>query len=284
MHNLENIAEKFKILGFTLLESDIYCYLLRHGLSTGYSIAKGINKPAANVYKALDTLSQKGGVVASQGASKSYNATHWKELLNSHQKQFEKGLDDLSDKLKLIEKQEADEQVYQVDNYAQVIDHTIDLIKSAKKVVLADIEPDAIPLFEPALVEAANRGVEVRIKAYEEVELVGVHVTLRRHGLDIYKKTTDVSFTICIDGNEFSTAMLAPNNLKVIQAFRSQSALMNSIVHNYVLYGQVLTELKAQLKDNDFEQAKMTLKNTEHLHPLSEENFVFYNLKQRYDI
>ncbi|KTF17918.1 TrmB family transcriptional regulator [Pseudoalteromonas sp. H105] len=284
MNDLKNIAENFKILGFTLLESDIYCYLLRHGLSTGYSIAKGINKPAANVYKALDTLSQKGGVVASQGASKSFNAIHWKELLSSQKKQFEQGLSDLSEKLKLVERHDTDEQVYQVDNSAQVIDHALSLIKNANKLVLADIEPDAISLFASALVEAANRGVEVRIKAYEEIELTGVHVTLRRHGSDIHKKSTDVSFTICIDGFEFSTAMLAQNNFRVIQAFRSQSALMNSIVHNYVLYGQVLTELKAQLKDNDLERAKLTLKNTEHLHPLSEENFVFHNLKKRYGI
>ena len=37
---MSEIAEHFQALGFTQLESDIYCFLLANGLSTGYSIAK----------------------------------------------------------------------------------------------------------------------------------------------------------------------------------------------------------------------------------------------------
>jgi hypothetical protein len=56
------------------------------------------------------------------------------------------------------------------------------------------------------------------------------------------------------------------------------------IIHNYILYGQVLTDLKKQIKNNDFTQAKMTLENTEHLRPLSNENIVFQHFKNRYAI
>jgi hypothetical protein len=59
---------------------------------------------------------------------------------------------------------------------------------------------------------------------------------------------------------------------------------MNMIIHNYILYGQVLTDLKKQIKNNDFTQAKMTLENTEHLHPLSNEIIVFQHFKNRYAI
>jgi sugar-specific transcriptional regulator TrmB len=278
------IAEHFKALGFTQLESDIYCYLLGSGLSTGYSIAKGINKPAANVYKALDSLSQKGGVVSSVGSSKSFDAVHWKELLDRQKEQFDQHIESLGEKLKLVNKREVDEQVYQMANREQVIQNSLNVIKNAEKIILADIEPDAMSVFSTVLIDAAKRGVEVRVKVYVPVTLPGVHVTLRDHAADIHEKSKDISFSICADGFEFVTAMLSQDTLSIIQAFRSHSALMNMIIHNYILYGQVLTDLKKQIKNNDFTQAKMTLENTEHLHPLSTENIVFQHFKNRYAI
>ena len=278
------LSQHFLALGFTALESDIYCFLLENGLSTGYSIAKGINKPAANVYKALETLSQKGGVASSNSAKKSFNAVHWRELLERQKKQFDQHLDSLSEKLQSIDKQVIDEQVYQIDNQAQVAESTIKLIGNANSFVLADIEPDALPLFADAFEQAAKRGVEVRIKAYQPVALSDVHVSLRQHGPDIHDKSSDVSFSICADGKEFVAAVLTKDTKKVIQAFRSHSALMNVIVHNYCLYGQVLTELKQHLNNNDLSQAKQVLSDTEHLHPLSQENLVFQHFKDSYNV
>lgn len=277
-------TQHFQALGFTQLESDIYLYLLRHGLSTGYSIAKGIQKPAANVYKALDTLAVKGGIVSAQGSNKAFNAIHWQELLDNHKKQFDTHIDTLSEQLKSVARQDVDEQVYQIDNCDQVIETTLRMLDGADSVILGDVEPEAIPIFDDALQAAAARGVEVRVKTYQPIKIAGVHTTLRRHGPDIHQKSADVAFSLCCDGHQFVTAMLSKDKKSVIQAFQSHSALMNLTIHTNILYGQVLTDLKDFLKNDDLKSAKAVLADTEHLHPLSSENVVFQRYKNRYGI
>ena len=280
----EQIITQFQELGFTQLESEIYLYLVKNGVSTGYSIGKGINKPAANVYKALDTLGQKGGVISASSNNKMFNAVDWRLLLDNHKKRFEQTIDKLNEQMESIVQPDIDEQVYQIDNRAQVIETSLSMINNAHTMVLGDIEPDALPLLSDALINAAKRGVEVRVKLYENAELPGVNISLRRHGSPIHNKTDDVAFSFSCDGSNFMLAMLAKNGKNVIQAFQSQSALMTMTMHTQILYGQVLTELKDLLKHNQLEQAKAVLEQTEHLHPLSAENVVFQRYKARYKI
>ena len=279
-----DISAHFQSLGYTQLESEIYLFLLKHGLSTGYAIAKGINKPAANVYKALETLGQKGGVVSSLGSNKTFNAVNWKDLLDQHTKQFNDNIDMLSEQLETFVQPEVDEQVYQMNNREQVIETTLKMIDAADSIILGDIEPIALPLFADALERAAKRGVEVRVKLYELADLAGVTVTLRRHGEPIHIKSSDVAFSFSCDGYQFVLAMLSREGNGVIQAFQSHSVLMNITMHTQILYGQVLTDLKKFLKDDDLVSAKAVLADTEHLHPLSAENIVFQRYKARYNI
>ncbi len=280
----DELSLQFQNLGFTQLESDIYLYLLKQGLSTGYAIAKGLNKPAANVYKALATLGQKGGVISSQGSNKTFNAVNWQDLLDNHSRQFQQNIELLSEQLKSFDQPDIGEQVYQMDNRDQVIETCLKMVEHAGSVLLGDIEPAALPLFADALVSAAARGVEVRLKIYEPADLPGVHCTLRRHGDAIHDKSADVAFSLSCDGQQFVLAMLAGDGNSVIQAFTSHSALMNMTMHTQILYGQVLTELKKLLKDNDLAGAKAVLADTGHLHPLSAENLVFQRYKARYNI
>ena len=53
--------------GFTDLEAEIYLFLLGSSPTTGYRVAKGIRKPAANTYKALQTLATKGAILVEDG-------------------------------------------------------------------------------------------------------------------------------------------------------------------------------------------------------------------------
>ena len=56
--------------GFTALESEIYVFLLGESPATGYRVAQGINKPAANTYKAIQTLQSKGAILVEEGSSR----------------------------------------------------------------------------------------------------------------------------------------------------------------------------------------------------------------------
>ena len=57
-------------LGLTRLEALTYVALLKNGPSTGYGIAKFIQKPASNAYRIIDSLVSKQLVVTDEGTKK----------------------------------------------------------------------------------------------------------------------------------------------------------------------------------------------------------------------
>ena len=63
MKSKDKIFESLKQLGLNNLEAEVYIHLLTNYPMTAYKVGKGINKPTANVYKAIESLSKKGAVI-----------------------------------------------------------------------------------------------------------------------------------------------------------------------------------------------------------------------------
>lgn len=269
-------------LGFTALETDIYLALLRYGDMTGYAVAKQVGKVVANVYKALESLHQKGAVLQLQQDQKRYAAVPWRQLLDHEQRKFSQTLSELATELESLPAPDAQEGVYQLKNPDQLLYDSRQLCRDAQGLLLADLQPAAVPLLAEELVAAASRGVEVRVKIYEPAELPGVHLTLRANGREVYGKTADVSFKLVADGNNFVIGLLSADLSRVIQAFKSRSALLNMSLFCGLTYELILTELKQSLAQNDLARSQQILADTAHLHPFSTENQVFNQFNQRY--
>lgn len=277
------ISNQLMEMGFTALESDIYLFLLTKGIQTGYAIAKGIGKPTANVYKALESLSAKGAIEFSVSSKKQYFASDWQQLLKRRKQQFEHNLSALEENLSRLQTQDAsDEQVYQIEHSEQVIEQSKKLITEAKNILIVELEPGAVPIFKQVLEEASQRGVEIWLKIYEPADFEGVNVILRQHGKEVYGKTQDISFKLAADGNAMLMADLTMDGKHVVQAFRSNSALMAMSIYSGLLYEVVLTELKRLIPLGDIAQANALLERTAHLHPMSTQNQVFQHYKDKY--
>lgn len=269
-------------LGFTELETDIYIALLTQGEMTGYAVAKQINKAVANVYKGLESLTQKGAVIQTHQDKKIYCAVPWRQLLESEQRKFSQTIEALAEQLDALPEPDENEQVYQLSNLDQVLSETLGFIKAAQHLILADVEPDALIYFAEALQQAAARGVEVRLKVYEQVSLPGVILTLRQNGTEVYARTGNIRFKLSADGQHFITALLHSNKKDLIQAFKSSSALMNMNIFSGLAYELILTELKQALSQSNLALAQQILQNTAHLHPFTTQNQVFHHYQQRY--
>lgn len=271
-------------VGFTQLESSVYLYLLREGPNTGYAIAKGVDKAVANVYKAIDRLTQKGGIEQTSGSGKQCVAVPWKRLLDGESEKFNNNISALSSLLEKLPEPQDDEQIYQVKSADQLRQHSVQMVDGAKHIILASLEPNVLHWLREPLIQAAHRGVEVRVKLYEAADLPGVQTIVRQYGAEVYGKTEDVQLSICVDGREMLNALLNLDTSHVVQAFRTKSALMTLMAYNQLLYEFVLTELKVAIPAGDIQKAKKILTDTEHLHVFSSENEVFDVFKDRYEI
>ena len=283
MSSHNQICQQLEQMGFTSLEAEIYLALLTKGKQTGYAIAKHLHKPTANVYKAIDSLTEKGAVEFTTDKKKSYFACDWKQFLSRKQQQFNETLSNLEDNLSQLDNPvEDDEQVYQIAQVDLVIEHSIKLINNAQHLLMVEAEPDSLPLFKDALIAAAARGVEVWIKAYEEITLENVNVVVRQNGHEIYQRTNDVSFKLAADGNSMLMADLTTDCSGVIQAYRSNSASMAMSIYSALLYEIILTELKQTIPSGNIQAAQALLEKSAHLHPISTRNAVFQQYKDKY--
>jgi len=270
-------------VGFTQLESSVYLYLLKEGSHTGYAIAKGIDKAVANVYKAIDSLTQKGGIEQTSGSGKQCVAVPWKRLLDGESEKYNNNISALSSLLEKLPEPQNDEQIYQIKSADQLRQHSVQMVDGAKHIILSSLEPGVLHWLSEPLIQAAQRGVEVRVKLYELADLPGVHTIVRQNGAEGYRKTEDIQLSICVDGAEMLNAILNLDKSRVIQAFRTKSALMTLMAYDQLLYEFVLTELKAAIPAGDIQKAQKILADTEHLHVFSSENEVFDVFKDRYE-
>ena len=78
--------ESLKNLGLNQLEAEVYLHLLTNEQMTAYKVGKSINKPTANVYKAIDALANKGAVLIESNKSKYCKAVAPDEFLNHYKK------------------------------------------------------------------------------------------------------------------------------------------------------------------------------------------------------
>lgn len=74
--------------GFTALESAVYAFLLQESPATGYRIAQSIGKPAANTYKAIESLDRKGAIILEESGSRMCRPVDPEALLNRLTKEF----------------------------------------------------------------------------------------------------------------------------------------------------------------------------------------------------
>ena len=179
-------------------------------------------------------------------------------------------------------KQQNDEQVYQINQVDQVMEQSLNLIKNAEHKLMVEAEPNAVPFFKEALEQAAQRGVEVWAKIYLPENIKGVNTVVREKGHEIYARTNDISFKFAADGRTMLIADITSDAKNVIQAFRSNSALMSMSIYSALLYEIILTDLKQLIPNKELEAANQLLQRTAHLHPMSTKNEVFQHYETKY--
>ena len=235
-NNLEPLIE----LGFTNLEAMIYAYLLEHSPATGYGIAKGIGKPAANTYKAIESLHNKGGIIIDDSETRLCRAIAPDELLDSLQNRFMKLKTAAQSELGKFKPASGDRRIYQLQTTEQVLSRYRVMIRKAKRAAIFDFFPFAIDSLKKELIDAAKRGVKITLKTYRQYRLPGIDLVVEPNGERLIKRWPGLWANGIIDGEEYLLAFLTKDGADVIQAVWSNNNFLS-----WVYYGAIVEELKA---------------------------------------
>ncbi|RYG49115.1 hypothetical protein EON79_02435 [bacterium] len=149
--------------GFTALESEIYGFLARESPATGYRIAQGIEKPAANVYKALQTLESKGAVLVEDGEARQVRAVPAEELLTRLAREFQAHQKTARDLFARVARPTEDERVYTFRSADAALAQAKDRIAEATQVIVGALGDEAAMALEEELTDARARGVDVAL-------------------------------------------------------------------------------------------------------------------------
>ena len=147
--------------GLTGLEAEIYAFLITEWPASGYRIAQAIRKPAANTYKALETLEQKGVILAEEGDKRRFKPVPPTELIARWRSERDRKAVLLEKLLQAPAAQTEDDRVYTCRSRALAIGRAQALLQSAQHEVLLLADAGTLDELQEEAQAATLRDVNV---------------------------------------------------------------------------------------------------------------------------
>ena len=163
---MDEVIESLKELGFNSYEAKVYVALLKKYPATGYEVSKISNVPQARAYDTLKALEQQKVVVANNSKPVTYTPIKPSELTKRYKRKLTSTLDFLDKNLPNV-KEDYTEPVLSITGGANIREKIIEIVKNAQKEIYIEIWSQDFKFIEPYLLEAYNRGVEVKMVGYD---------------------------------------------------------------------------------------------------------------------
>lgn len=163
---MNEIVEKLKELGLNTYEAKVYLALLKKYPATGYEISKLADVPQARAYDTLKALENAQIVVASKDKPVTYTPIKPKELTKRYKRKIDLTINFLDKKLPDL-KEDYVEPILTICGETKISEKIIELIQNAHKHIYLEIWAQDYKVFEPYLIEAYNRGIEIKIVGYD---------------------------------------------------------------------------------------------------------------------
>jgi sugar-specific transcriptional regulator TrmB len=162
----ETMLEEMKQLGFTGAEAQIYIFLLRHPLSTGYEASKGTGLPRANTYQALESLSTKERVTVVSSDPIRYAPIPPTRLLKRIRAETELRCRDLERRLADLEQPDGVGHFWELERYERIVARMLEVIAQAEQRIVASLWAEDLVLLADALRAARDRGCVVILNLF----------------------------------------------------------------------------------------------------------------------
>lgn len=256
-------------LGFTGLEAEVYITLLYHSPITGYRIAQELEKPVANTYKAIESLRNKGAVIVDEGDTRLCRAVPAEELLGQIERRFRDTQKRAAQALSNIKNSSSDDRVYQLRSREQVMERCRRMLRDCRQLALLDIFPGPLEELSRDIEEAAARGVEVALKAYQPTQIRKAQVLIEPTGPAILGRWPGQWVNLVIDDAEFLLAFLNSDGKGVYQAIWSNSIYLSWVYSSSLASELILAGLQTRIEEGaSTEELQKVLKRFLRLKPL----------------
>jgi sugar-specific transcriptional regulator TrmB len=210
----DDLIADLRRLGFTDYEGRIYIALLRYDApATAYELAKSAGVPRPNTYNAIESLAQRGAVLAVSQAPACYAAAAPKEFLGSISRQTSTICEDLSARLSKIAAPTDNQLVWTLTDNRQIREKINQLIDDARDIIMIKASEDILARHIESLTAAGQRGLKMLIVVFgvdaERFTFGPRCRTYLHEGNGVRMGSTDNLFTVAADRSEMVTALIS---------------------------------------------------------------------------
>jgi sugar-specific transcriptional regulator TrmB len=248
-----------RALGFNDLEAEVYLFLLASPPVTAYRIGRALGRATANVYKAVESLARRGAVEVEEGEQRTCRAVPVDDLARQLERTFRGSLDGAVRALADLEVPSFDERVYKLESVPRLFERCHEMLARAHTVAVIDAFPRALERIRPWILEAAARGVEVFVEAYQPVDLPGVKVAWFADGARAVEPWRSEQLNVVVDGREHLVALLTSDLGEIRQAVWSGSLYLSCLQHAGRLSEHTLIAMIEAVGQGDPERALRVL-------------------------
>lgn len=163
---MDELIENLKEIGLNTYEAKVYLALLKKYPATGYDVSKRADIPQSRAYDTLKSLEAAHIVTASNAKPVTYVPIKPKELTKRYKRKITSTLDFLEKKLPNV-KDNYTEPIMSITGNNSIFKKVIEIINSASKEIFIEIWSQEFKYIEPALFEAYNRGLDIKIVGYD---------------------------------------------------------------------------------------------------------------------
>ena len=214
----DGCVEYLTDLGLTMLEAEIYVYLLQHSPASGYKIAKAIGRSFPSTYKAVASLQAKGAVLVDDGKSRLSRAVPVGELMDQLERRFDRRRSAAVAALGRLPKSPADTRIYQLTSVDQVYERGRRLLAECKERALLELFPEPLARLRETIEQTAGRGVDLTARVYEPTTLRHVRLIHSPFGEQDLRMFRTQWLAMLIDGRQFLLAHLLKGGAGVFNA------------------------------------------------------------------
>ena len=252
-------------LGFNGLEAEIYVFLQRESPATGYRVAQALGKPAANVYKAVETLLAKGAVELEKGKTRQLRPVPYRELLQRLERRYRDHLSVAETSLSELPGPAEDVRIYHLQTRDHVLSRCRAMLESAEQIAVLDIFPEPFAALESDLQAAVDRGLEVVIRLYSPHDIAGARVVLSPDAVEIRQRFPAQWLNLVIDAAEYLMAVLQTGSGEVVQALWTASPVLSYVRHSSLLseigFAAVRRDLEAKAELSEIQTTVEALRS-----------------------
>lgn len=176
MKDSKKIVTLLNQVGLNDLEANIYIWLMQNKKSTGYKVAKGLNKPVANTYKALNSLEEKGAVICDDSLNKKYYENlPIKEFLNKKENEFKQTRNLIQKEIEKIDSEKTTGGIYRINSKELVYEKAISLIATTEDKLLIDSFPVPLKRLKKRIENEKVGKKKFYLKSYDDESVENVH-------------------------------------------------------------------------------------------------------------